>query len=290
MQKRIGFIGLGIMGQPMAANILKGGFPLTVYNRTPGKADELAAAGAEVAGSPAAVASRCDTIILMLTGPEACDAVLNGEDGILSAEVGGKTLINMSTVPADYSHRLAESLGSKGMLCIDAPVSGSKIPAEQGKLVILAGGENNDIENAESLLLCMGSKVVNCGAAGNGSAMKLAINLLLGTMMAGLAESLTLAEHSGIATEDFLEVVGAGALACPLFSIKEGMLKSGAYPAQFPFRHMAKDLQFVLAQAEKTSSPLPLGKVVAALFDPHAADALLSSDFAAVKQVIDPSD
>jgi len=287
MQQNIGFIGLGIMGQPMAANILRSGQPLTVYNRTLAKAEALAAAGARAVGSPSDVAKLCDTIILMLTGPEACDAVVDGPEGILSADVGGKTLINMSTVPVDYSQRLAERLAAKGMHCIDAPVSGSKIPAEQGTLVILAGGDNSEIDSVEPLLLTMGSRVIRCGAASSGAAMKLAINLLLGTMMAGLAESLTLAEKSGIATADFLEAVGAGALACPLFKIKEGMLNSGDYPAQFPFRHMAKDLRFVLDQAGKVSSPLPLGEVVAGLFDPHAADTLLDADFAAVKKVIE---
>jgi len=287
MQQNIGFIGLGIMGQPMAANILRGGYPLAVYNRTAGKADALAAAGADVATSPAELAEACDTIILMLTGPEACEAVLGGENGILSADVAGKTLINMSTVPADYSQQLAADLRKQGMHCIDAPVSGSKIPAEQGTLVILAGGESSEIDRAEPLLLTMGSRVVRCGEAGNGSAMKLAINLLLGTMMTGLAESLALAERSGSATEDFLEAVGAGALSCPLFKIKEGMLKSGEYPPQFPFRHMAKDLQFVLDQAGKVASPIPLGKIVAGLFDPHASDDLLDADFAAVKRIID---
>jgi len=287
MQQNIGFIGLGIMGQPMASNILGGGYPLTVYNRTPGKAETLAAAGAVAADGPATVARQCGTIILMLTGPEACDAVLNGADGILSADVSGKTLINMSTVPADYSRGLAERLAAKGMHCIDAPVSGSRIPAEQGNLVILAGGDSEEIDRVEPLLLCMGSKVIRCGEAGSGSAMKLAINLLLGTMMAGLAESLTLAERSGIATEDFLKAVGAGALSCPLFKIKEGMLKSGEYPPQFPFRHMAKDLQFVLTQAEKISSPLPLGRVIAELFSPNAPSELLDADFAAVKRLID---
>ncbi|NWF37347.1 NAD(P)-dependent oxidoreductase [Mariprofundus sp. KV] len=286
MQQRIGFIGLGIMGQAMAANILKAGYGLTVYNRSSHKAEALAAAGATLAHSPKELTERCEIIILMLTGPEAVDAILQGENGVLASECSGKTVINMSTVPPAYSRQLNQQLESYGITAIDAPVSGSKIPAEQGTLVILAGGDEAAIKQLEPLLLSMGSGVIYCGEAGTGSSMKLAINLLLGTMMAGLAEATHLAEASGLATETFLKVVGAGALACPLFKIKEQMLITDTYPPQFPFRHMAKDMQYVLQEASQNAVSLPVANRLAGLFDPHAPDALLDQDFAAVKTLL----
>jgi len=283
----VGFIGLGIMGQAMAANVLKHGYQLIVYNRSADKVEALREAGALVAERPSLVADAADVIILMLTGPEAVDAVLHGDEGLLAGQCKGKTLINMSTVPPAYSRKLATELAKHGITLIDAPVSGSKIPAEQGALVILAGGPEKAIKANEPLLLTMGKKVIHCGEAGHGSSMKLCINLLLGIMMEGMAEAVHLAEHSGLATETLLDAVGSGALACTLFQIKENMLKTNTYPAQFPFRHMAKDLQFVLAAAKENGASLPLGSELAKLFSPAADAALLDQDFAAVKTLLD---
>lgn len=286
MKQRIGFIGLGIMGQAMAANILKKGYPLTVYNRTPGKADALVAHGARLADSPAQLACDADVIILMLTGPEAVDAVLHGMDGVLSADRTGKTVIQMSTVPPADSLRWAKELAERGITLLDAPVSGSKIPAEQGALVILAGGPEAVIDEQEELLLSMGKKVVRCGSAGSGSSMKLAINLLLGIMMQGLAESVHLAEKSGLGAATLLDAVASGPLACTLFKLKEEMFRSNTYPAQFPYKHMAKDMQFVLDAAIDHGAWLPLGNEIAGLYSASRTE-LQDMDFAAVKTLLD---
>lgn len=285
----IGLIGLGIMGQAMAANIMQAGFPLTVYNRTPAKAEALSAAGACVAGSPKEVAESCDTVIMMLTGPAAVDAVLEGENGVLAADAAGKTVINMSTVPPAYSRALADRLADRGIIFIDAPVSGSKVAAEQRSLVILASGAEARIGELESLLLSMGSRVVYCGEAGHGSAMKLSVNLLLAIMMEGLAEATNFAEKSGLAAETFLEVVASGPLACTLFKLKQEMLETGRYPVQFPFRHMAKDMGFVVDAAAENGAAIPLGGRAAELFSPDASVELLDQDFAAVRSLLERS-
>jgi len=286
MTQRIGFIGLGIMGQAMASNILKAGYPLTVYNRTADKAEALRDAGALVADRPSLVTDASDVIILMLTGQEAVDAVLHGDDGVLSGECKGKIVINMSTVPANCSTDWAKQLAEHGATLIDAPVSGSKIPAQQGTLVILAGGPEELIQAQEPLLLCMGKKVIHCGPVGSGSSMKLAINLLLGIMMEGMAEAVHLAESSGIATETLIDAVASGPLACTLFQLKEEMFKTGNYPPQFPFKHMAKDMQFVVAAAAENGAYLPLGTELAKLFSPSADATLMDQDFAAVKTLL----
>jgi len=287
MTQRIGFIGLGIMGQAMAANILKHGHALSVYNRTAGKAETLRAAGAQVVDTPAQLADASDIIILMLTGQEAVDAVLHGEDGLLHGNCAGKTVINMSTVPPACSKDWAAALAGKGITMIDAPVSGSKVPAEQGTLVILAGGPEDAIRAQEPLLLSMGRKVICCGESGSGSSMKLAINLLLGIMMEGMAEAVHLAERSGLIVESLLDAVASGPLACTLFQLKENMFKTKAYPPQFPFKHMAKDMQFVIAAARENGAHLPLGNELAGLFSPDADAALLEQDFAAVKTLLE---
>ncbi|EAU55763.1 NAD(P)-dependent oxidoreductase [Mariprofundus ferrooxydans] len=287
MTQNIGFIGLGIMGEAMAANILKQGHPLIVYNRTVEKAAALVDAGAMVADKPSLVADASDVIILMLTGEEAVDAVLFGEEGLLSGDCEGKTVINMSTVPVECSKRWAKELADHGMTLIDAPVSGSKVPAQTGTLVILAGGPEAAVRAQEPLLLSMGKKVIYCGPTGSGSAMKLAINLLLGIMTEGIAEALHLAESSGLASETLLDAVASGPLSCTLFHLKEEMFKTGNYPPQFPFKHMAKDMQFVLAAAAENGAHLPLGTELAKLFSPAADADLQEQDFAAVKTLLE---
>jgi len=287
MTQRIGFIGLGIMGQAMAANILKHGYALSVYNRTKGKAEALRAAGADVADTPAQLADASDVIILMLTGEEAVDAVLQGEAGLLRGNCRRKTVINMSTVPTASSKAWAIDLAEHVITIIDAPVSGSKIPAEQGTLVILAGGPQEAIKQQEALLLSMGKKVIYCGEAGSGSAMKLVINLLLGIMMEGMAEAAHLAERSGLKVETLLDAIYSGPLSCTLFQLKENMFKTNTYPAQFPFKHMAKDMQFVVDAAIDNDAWLPLGNELAGMFSASREAELQEMDFAAVKTLLD---
>jgi len=287
MTKQIGFIGLGIMGQAMAANILKAGHPLTLYNRTAEKAEPLRQNGAQVVGKPSLVADSCDVIILMLTGEEAVNAVLHGNDGLLCGDCKGKTVINMSTVPPHCSRQWSELLAGHGAILIDAPVSGSRVPAEQGTLVILAGGAETAVRQQEPLLLSMGKKVIYCGEIGSGSSMKLAINLLLGIMMEGLAESVHLAESSGIATETLLDAVASGPLSCMLFQLKETMFKTDSYPPQFPFKHMVKDMQFIVEAGRENGANLPLANELARLFSPAADADLMEQDFAAVKTLLE---
>lgn len=284
--RRIGFIGLGIMGQAMAANILMKGYALTVYNRTHDKAGALCEAGAAWAATPAQLADASDVIILMLTGPVAVDAVLHGDTGLLSGNCKGKTIINMSTVPPADAQRRAAELAALGITLLDAPVSGSIIPAEQGTLVILAGGPEEAIAAQQELLLSMGKRVIHCGEAGCGSSMKLAINLLLGIMMQGLAEAVHLAEKSGLDSATLFDAVDSGPLACTLFTLKEEMFRTGTYPAQFPFRHMAKDMQFVVDAAIDHGAWLPLGNEIAGLYSTSRTE-LQDMDFAAVKLILD---
>jgi len=286
MEKNIGFIGLGVMGEPMARNLINGGFGLTVFNRTKSKTAGLEAKGAAVASTPLEVGINSETVFLMLTGPQAIDDLLMGENGILGEGSRCKTVVNMSTVSPAFTRDLAQRLASRAVTLIDAPVSGSKKPAEERSLVILAGGPVDKVKELESAFLQMGKKVVYCGEAGKASSMKMVVNLLLSTMIGGLSESLTLGEKCGLTTEAILETVLAGPLGCSLFSMKAEMFKGGNYPVQFPFKHMFKDLNFILETAGETGYPLKLGETMRNLYAVGMEQGLAELDFAAIKKVL----
>ena len=282
MTQRIGFLGLGIMGAAMSRNCLKRGFDVMVWNRTPGPAAALAADGAKVAATPAAAAAYGATTVVMLTGPEACEAVLFGPDGAAASLVPGKTLVNMSTIAPAYARQAAERVRATGADYVDAPVSGSKKPAEDATLVILAGGREATIAAVEPVLLAMGKKVARCGEAGMGSTMKITVNVLLGIMAAGLAETVRLGEGLGLTREALLDVVMAGPMANDLFRLKDPMFRADAYPAQFPAKHMAKDLRFAVEAAGAAALSAPLLAVLEPLYRTLVDTGLGDADFAAV--------
>jgi 3-hydroxyisobutyrate dehydrogenase-like beta-hydroxyacid dehydrogenase len=258
MALNVGFIGLGIMGQPMAQNVAKGDFQLTVFNRSSEKATPLADAGASVAPTPKAVAEASDVILLMLAGPEAIDAVLEGPEGLMAGMKAGQTLVNMSTVSPVYSKQLADKLTAASAVAIDAPVSGSRKPAEEGALVILAGGPKDKITELEPLFMCMGKKVVYCGEAGQGSSMKMSVNLLLGIMAAGISEAVNLGQKCGLDTATML-----------------------------PLKHMTKDIRFALQTADENGAMAPIGHTVFQLYRQSMEQGLADQDFAAVKKVFE---
>lgn len=287
MSLKVGFIGMGIMGQPMSGNVLNAGYEVMVCNRTSEKTAPLLKAGAVAAANPKEAAEWADVIVLMLTGPEAIDAVLSGDDGLLAGIKQGKPVINMSTVSPAYSRELDEKLRAASIVLIDAPVSGSKKPAEEGTLIILAGGPEDKVRELEPLLLAMGKKVVYCGEAGQGSAMKMAVNLLLGTMMEGLCEAVNLGQKCGLSTDAILETFLSGPLSCGLFNLKTDMMKTGNFPPQFPLKHITKDLRFVLQTADEKGAATPIGSALFQLYRQGVGQDLGDMDFAAVKKVLE---
>ena len=287
MSKKIGFVGMGIMGVPMAQNIVRAGYPVMVYNRTMERTAPIAKAGAQVAATAQDVSEWADLLILMVTGPVAIDELMSGTAGILSARKPSKTIINMSTVSPTYSRRLSSTLQKQGITLIEAPVSGSKKAAEDGALVILAGGPHQTISELEPLFLKMGKTVVCCGETPSGSHMKLMINLLLGIVMEGLGEAINFGQKSGLTTETMLEAVQAGAMNCGLFSLKSDMFKTNTFPPQFPLKHMAKDIRFVLQNADESGAAIPVGHVIFQLYRQAMGRGLGDEDFAVVKKVIE---
>lgn len=287
MIRNVAFIGLGIMGSRMALNLVRKGFAVTVYNRTPGKDAELLAAGARTAATPRACAQDAEAVLLMLTGPQAVEAVLDGADGVLAGLRPGTPLANMSTVTPAFNRSLEERVRAAKGLLVDAPVSGSKKPAEDGTLLVLAGGPDAALDALEPVFLGLGKKVVRCGGLGQGSAMKLSVNLLLGVMLAGLAESLNLGQRLGLSLETLLEVILNGPLACQLFQLKAPLFRQDAYPAQFPLAHMAKDLRFVLETAEEAGVQVPGAGTALGLYAEAEAQGLGGEDFAVIRRVLE---
>lgn len=287
MSEKVGFVGAGIMGVPMCLNLLRAGVDLCVYNRTAEKARPLVDAGAASVSRPRELADWADVVVLMLTGPEAIDAILHGPGGLLEGEMAGKVLVNMSTVLPAYTRRLDGELASRSVTLIDAPVSGSKKPAEDATLLILAGGPRERVEALEPLLLRMGKKVVYCGEAGQGSSMKMTVNLLLGIMMEGLCEAVNLGRRCDLDLQSILDTLLSGPLGCGLFNLKVDMLKNNDYPAQFPFKHMAKDIRFVLQTADEAGAAAPLGNALFQLYRHGLGQGLGDLDFAAVQRVLE---
>jgi 3-hydroxyisobutyrate dehydrogenase-like beta-hydroxyacid dehydrogenase len=285
MKPKVGFMGLGIMGSRMAANILKADYPLVVYNRSVDKSRDLAQQGAGVASSPRALAQAAEVIIVMVTGPEAIEALLWGKDGAAQALDEKKVFINMSSVAPQYTRELAEKLAPLEVTFIDAPVSGSKKPAEDASLIILAGGAEDQVRAWTPLLDTMGKKVVYCGPHPQGSMMKMMINLLMGLMIAALGESLNFGKVGGLELETMLDVIFSGPLNCPMYQMKAEMLRTDEFPVHFPLKHLTKDIKFLVDTAYDLGAPVPLGHILLQVYRLGVAQGLGEADMAAVARV-----
>jgi 3-hydroxyisobutyrate dehydrogenase-like beta-hydroxyacid dehydrogenase len=287
MKAKVGFMGLGIMGAPMAANILKAGYPLTVYNRTAVKAEPLAKLGANVAPTPKALAQESDLIIAMVTGPEALYELLFGPEGAAAAFGPEQVFINMSSVSPSFTLELAKQLAPTAIRFVDAPVSGTKKPAVDAQLVILAGGNRQRVQELDPLFLTMGKKLIYCGRIGQGSMMKMFINLLLGLMMEGFAEALNFGRLGGLDLEAMLEVVASGAMNAPMFQVKAPNIRDKNYPPAFPLKHLCKDAKFILDTAYELGAPVPAGQMLLHLYRLGVARGWGDEDISAIMRVLE---
>lgn len=284
--EEIGFIGLGIMGKAMSINLLRHGFKLTVWNRTLSRCDELVEHGASVAETPAAVVKKCKYTIAMLSDPAAALSVVFDKDGILEQMCGGKGYIDMSTVDADTSSKLSEAITSKGGSFLEAPVSGSKKPAEDGQLVILAAGEKALYEESLPAFNVLGKKSFFLGQVGNGAKMKLVVNMIMGSMMNAFSEGLVLADKSGLDPHTLLDVLDLGAIANPMFRMKgPTMIKSNYSPA-FPLKHQQKDMRLALALGDESAVAMPVAAAANEAFKKARSTGLGDFDFSAVYEVV----
>jgi glyoxylate/succinic semialdehyde reductase len=278
----IGFIGLGIMGSGMAANLQRAGHPLVVYNRTRSKADSLVANGAVWAGTPAAVGRQSNILFTMLARPEAVLETALGPDGFLGALPAGALWVDCSTVNPSFSRRMAAAAKELGMRLVDAPVTGSKPAAQAGELVFMVGGEPADVEECRPYLDLMGKRMVHVGAQGMGASLKIVFNLLVAEAMLSFSEAIALGRSLGIPREtlhDFL--IGSPAVP-PLIGIKRPKFESGNYEADFPLQLMWKDLHLAALTAYEQGVSLPGGNTAKEIYAMAAKSGLSEQDFAAL--------
>lgn len=284
--EKYGFLGLGIMGSAMAKNLLKAGFKVTVWNRSPEKCSELAALGAEVAATPAEVTSSCAITIAMLADPAAAHEVCFGSGGAREGIGAGRGYVDMSTVDAATAGEIGAAITAKGGRFLEAPVSGSKKPAEDGTLIILAAGDQGLFDQTLPLFEKMGKKSLFLGELGRGAEMKLIVNMVMGGMMTIFCEGLALAEKAGLAGSDLLEVIDAGAMANPMFKLKGPQIAQGAFAPAFPLKHMQKDMRLAVALGDQLGQPLFSAAAANESFKRAKALGLSDNDFCAVFRAI----
>jgi 3-hydroxyisobutyrate dehydrogenase len=242
----IAFLGLGSMGAPMARRVLAAGHPLTVWNRTRERAEALAAEGARVAATPREAAEGATLVATMLADPDAVLAAARGEDGLVAGLGPDKVWLDFSTVRPGDSRRFAALAAAKGAEFCDVPVAGSIVPAREGTLKILAGGDPAALERARPLLDAVAKEVLRFGPVGAGAAMKLVNNLMLGVALVGLGESLRLAERLGLDPDRALAWLESNPALAPYAKTKLEYLRAGGEPPFFPVRLMEKDLRLAV--------------------------------------------
>ena len=280
---KIGFIGLGIMGSRMAANLQKCGHWLVVYNRTRQKAEPLLSKGAAWADSPVAVAAQAEIIITMLAHPGAVEQAALGKEGFLSHLAPGRMWIDCSTVDPSFSKRMAAEAQASGIRFLGAPVTGSKGQAALAKLIFWVGGEAADLETCRPLLECMGNKIVHCGGPGAGASLKMVMNQLLGTVMAGFAEGLVLGESLGLSRQVLFEALLSGPAAAPFLAFKRERIENGNYEeADFPLRWLQKDLHLASVSGYETGVPMPLTNIAKEIYRFAIREGDGDKDFSAI--------
>lgn len=254
---RIGFVGTGLMGSRMAANLLTTGDELCVFNRTRSKTDGLAELGATVCATPAETARKAEVLFSMLTGPEAVEGAALGENGFLPALSKGSIWVDCSTVNPSFSGRMAAEATERGVDFVDAPVAGTTGPAERGELLILAGARAETLSRVEHLLDRMGRKTLHMGGNGMGTAMKMVVNTLLAQSMVAFSEATKLGEALGLQRRELLEALLGGPVTAPYLTGKRENFETDQYEAAFPLKHMTKDLYLALLSAYEAGTALP---------------------------------
>jgi 2-hydroxy-3-oxopropionate reductase len=262
MAERVGFIGLGIMGKPMARNLMDAGYELTVHNRSPEKAEELGEGGATVAASPKEVAEQSDITITMLPdSPDVRNAVA-GEEGVLAGIGEGALLVDMSTISPVVTEELSEAVQGKGASMLDAPVSGGDVGAIEGTLSIMVGGEGADFERAKPLFEAMGKTITHVGPVGAGQVTKAANQIVVALTIEAVSEALVLGSKGGVSPEKILEVLSGGLAGNKVMEVKREKFLSHTFEPGFRSELHHKDLGIALAAGREYGVVLPVTAVV----------------------------
>jgi 2-hydroxy-3-oxopropionate reductase len=284
---RIGYIGLGIMGKSIARNIMKAGFPIVVHNRSRGAVEELEAEGAKTASSPAEVAGQVDVVFTNLPDSPDVELVALGKDGIAEGAHKGLILVDNSTIKPATARSIAARLGEKGVLCLDAPVSGGDIGARNGTLTIMVGGDEGALEKVRPVLMAMGKTVTHIGGPGTGQIAKAANQIMVAAQMVAMGELLIFAQKAGADPQKVVEAIKGGAAQCWTLDVKPQRLFVGNRGPGFKARMQAKDLNIVLDTAREYGASLPATAVNNQLFNAMVTLGLGELDNSAVIEVVE---
>ncbi len=279
---KIGFIGTGIMGSRMAHNLIRNNYHLIVYNRTKTKTVSLIKAGAEGADSPSDAAKDTDIVFTMLSNPDSVKETALGKSGFLGAMKKNSFWVDCSTVNPSFSRKMCREAADRGIRFIDAPVAGTKQPAEKGELIFFVGGDKKDFDELKPFLEKMGKKILYLGENGKGTSMKMIVNLMLGAAMASFSEAMVLGESLGLDKETIFNTLLGGPVTAPYLTAKKGKFANDSYETDFPLKLMCKDLMLVSETADETNVSLPSSSAVKEVFAKAEEKGFGELDFSAL--------
>ena len=280
---RVAFLGLGIMGRSMAANLVKAGHEVAVWNRSAGKDVE----GARSAASPADAAQGAEVVWMCVSDTKAVESVLFGENGVEASLTQGMIIADSSTISPSATERFAARVKARGVDYVDAPVTGSKIAAENGSLIFMAGGDEAVLARIQPLFDAMGKQVFHMGATGKGQATKLVMNLQIALIFEGFAEALTLATKLGVEIERLLPLVQASMVRSGVVDYKAPFIMKRDFSPNFPLRLMLKDIRLALAAAKESRVRLPGLEAVEEVYDVAAEEGYSDLDYAATLTLLE---
>jgi len=285
--KRIGFIGLGLMGTGMSKNLLKAGYPVTVWNRTASKMEPLVEAGAKAAGIPKEVAENSDVVISIVTDSPDVEQVLLGPDGAIHGAREGMIVIDMSTISPITTREISAKLAEKGVKMLDAPVSGGVIGANNGTLSIMVGGDEGVFDECLPIFEAMGKTITRVGGIGDGQVTKAVNQILVGTTMLGVAEALVFAKKAGVDIEKVHSAVSGGAAGSWQLTNNGGRVLRGDMEPGFKIKDYLKDLRIIMETAESIEMPLPATSLVQQMYRGMQAEGLLEKGTQAVSMMVE---
>ncbi len=287
MTTRIGFAGLGLMGSRMARHFLEKGFPLTVWNRTPEKAQELVLAGAARAASPKALAQASDVVVSCVSDPAAIERLVFAADGLLAGARSGFRYLDTSTISPEMSQRVAEAFRAVGADALEAPVTGSKLGAEKGTLLLMTGGRRELHDELLPVMMAFGSKAIYCGETGQAATMKLIGNTVISFMLEGMCEGLVVGQKAGLSIETMLEVIMASGFASPYYNFKGGAIARRDFEQHFSIDLLVKDQTLMLAESARLGAPMPGLAAIREVHQAARAQGFGQEDIAAVVKAVE---
>jgi 3-hydroxyisobutyrate dehydrogenase len=285
---RVAFLGLGIMGSRMAANLSRRGFPLTVWNRTRSRAEEFCREhGAELAPTPAQAAADAEFVITMVVDAPQVEQLLLGEDGVASGAARGTLCIDCSTIGPAATRRIAEPLGQQGLSLVDAPVTGSSPRAQDGTLTFMVGASEAEFEQIRPLLEAMGELIVHAGPSGHGQMVKVINNAVAAANASVLGQALLVGAKAGVDLDALLEVMAAGSGGSAMLGLKAGPMRAHDYSTLFKLEHMLKDVRLCLEEGRALGVPFPAAAAVGEVLAAGVGRDLGDADFAALIEVLE---